>query len=73
MCLSTAPSAFEWNRESHLNAARAPEAAIRSTVESIGYMKLLRVYPVEEAGFASLDWTEAGMEAWRDLSRIAVE
>ncbi len=69
--LSTAATPFEWDAKFLQPAATMPEAELRATVAEIDYMKLIRLFPVDGKGFADLDWTGAGLTAWRDLSKVA--
>jgi len=71
--LATAPTPWEWSRtDQHFkNVHTASEDELRGAVASIDYIKLCRFYPVDDASFPSLDWTVAGIDAWRNFSRIA--
>ncbi len=73
VCLSTAKTPFEWDVELLKRAQDMPEEDIRTTVGTLEYVKLIRIYPVQDESFVSLDWTAAGLAAWRDLSKAALD
>ena len=73
--LAIAPTPWEWawNDECFKNVADTPDKELAAAVEEIEYIKLVRFFPVEDARFASLDWAEAGVKAWRDFSSVGVK
>ncbi|MFQ5451056.1 MAG: hypothetical protein ACE5E9_10535 [Nitrospinaceae bacterium] len=70
--LAAAPTPWEWSRseENFKNVGQTSSTELRQTVQSIGYIKLCRFYPLEEESFFSLDWVSAGIQTWRVFSSI---
>lgn len=64
------PTPWEWGVESFSPIADLPKEEIRRLVKTHGYIKVGRIYPLSAPGFHRLDWTSAGLDAWRILSGI---
>ena len=73
--LAAAPTPWEWSRtdQNFKKIHDTSEDELRQIIETIEYIKVVRFFPVSEISFASLDWVETGIFAWKDLSKIAEE
>ncbi len=71
--LSITPTPWEWvwNDRNFKKIHAASGEELQSLIETIGYIKIIRFFPMSDPAFISLNWLEAGITAWRDLSSIA--
>lgn len=70
--LAAAPTPWEWSL-SDANFKKVNETSgeeLQRIIETISYIKLIRIYPMDNESFAKMDWVTAGVTAWRDLSKI---
>lgn len=73
--LAISPTPWEWNLDGQ-NYKKIDDLSgdeIQSLIETIEHIKIIRVFPMNEPSFKSLNWVEAGIAAWKDLSSIAEE
>ena len=66
--VSTAPTPWEW--ESFQKLPDFSQEELGTLVEKIQHLKIGRIFPMNEPHFSSLDWTRAGIETWRTVSRV---
>lgn len=73
--LATAPTPWEWGwtDENFTNIHSATEGKLKQLIETIGYIKVIRIIPMSDPSFASLNWVTEGITAWKDLSNIVEE
>jgi len=73
--LATTPTPWEWSwtDENFKKIHTASAEELQSLIETIGYIKIIRFFPMSDPVFKSLNWVEAGITAWRDLSSLAEE
>ncbi len=73
--LSTAPTPWEWSLENNnfKKVEDLAEGEIQSLIETVDYIKVIRIFPMNDPSFNSLNWVEAGITAWKDLSSITTE
>jgi hypothetical protein len=71
--LATTPTPWEWIRtdQNFKRISEAEEGQLKSIIESINHIKVMRFFPIDDPSFASLDWTAKGISAWKDLSSLA--
>ena len=71
--LATTPTPWEWTWSDRnfkkIHATSGEE--LQSLIETIGYIKIIRFFPMSDPAFIALNWLEAGITAWKDLSSIA--
>jgi len=68
--MSTWATPWEWDEEQFMPVSSAPKEEITCLVNDHAYIKIGRVHSLSDPHFANLDWTAAGMDAWRVLSGI---
>ena len=70
--LSVAPNPWEWEQgdENFKSVQQTSGEELRKNIENIDYIKVIRFYPLNDETFPSLNWVEAGISTWRDLSKI---
>jgi hypothetical protein len=73
--LATTPTPWEWSldEQNFKKIDDLLDEEIQSLIETIEYIKIIRIFPMNEPSFKSLNWVEAGITAWKDLSSIATE
>lgn len=64
------PWEWGWTEENFKSLAAAPEEEVRQIITSIQYIKLCRFYPLNDPAFASLDWTAAGLNVYREMTGL---
>lgn len=69
--LSLSPTPWEWHDSFFTPISNQREWSDK--IDHLDYMKILRVYPVADDSFHSLDWTHAGINFWRDMTSITLE
>ncbi len=73
--LATAPTPWEWSRtdQNFLKVHSAADDELQKIIETVGYIKVIRFFPMSDPSFASLNWVAEGITAWKDLSSIVEE
>ena len=73
--LSQYASPWEWEfDEKHfLKISELSSNEIQETVDRLQYLKLMRFYPVSEKSFPELNWTQAGLQSFRDMIYLILE
>jgi hypothetical protein len=71
--LATTPTPWEWSldEKNFKKIDDLPDEEIQRLIKTIEYIKIIRIYSMKEPSFKSLNWVEAGITAWKDLSSIA--
>ncbi len=72
--VSLAPNPFEWELKEE-NFSRVGEGnpeELKQTILTLDYLKIIRVCPIAGETFANLDWTQAGLQFWRDLFPVTL-
>ncbi len=71
---SLAPNPFEWeiNEENFSLAGNKTTEKLKQTILTLGYLKIIRVYPVTDGSFMTLDWSQAGIQFWKDFESVTL-
>lgn len=71
--LAATPTPWEWSltEQNYKKVSDASEEELKTIIETIEHIKLIRIYPMDAESFAELDWVTAGISTWKDLSKIA--
>jgi len=71
--LSATPTPWEWSwtDQNFQKVHSAADRVLQDIIEGVGYIKVIRFFPINDPLFASLDWVEKGITAWKDLSSLA--
>ncbi|MGV7220757.1 MAG: hypothetical protein ACQ9MH_04440 [Nitrospinales bacterium] len=64
------PWEWEWTDENFKAISITPEEEIRQVVNTIQYLKLCRFYPLNDSGFAELDWISAGLKEYNHMTKL---
>jgi len=70
--LSLAPTPWEWREKYFTPVGNISEQEWSDKIELVDYMKIMRFYPTADASFKELDWTQAGIKFWRDITPISL-
>ena len=67
-----APDPWEWEiiDENFVLASQLETEGLQKIVCSLGYLKIIRVFSVKSQNFKTLDWSEAGIQFWKDLAPL---
>lgn len=66
-CVSETPWDWGLDKESHLKPGQATPSEITNHCNQKGFIKLLKVFPMHQPEFPSLDWSFAGLQAYRQM------
>lgn len=69
----TSPWEWEFSGDQFLKVSELSENEIQEVVDRLQYVKLMRFYPVSEKSFPELNWTEVGIQSFRDLVHLVLE
>jgi hypothetical protein len=72
--LSLSPTPWEWRMENEffIPVNSLSEQEWSEKIKLLDYMKIMRVYDVADDSFKELDWVQAGIKFWRDMTPITL-
>jgi hypothetical protein len=72
--VSLAPNPWEWeiNKTNFSLINHISPDGLRKTILELDYLKVIRVYPVKDEKFMTLNWTQSGLQFWRDLTPVTL-
>ena len=68
--LSLAPTPWEW-RDKYFTPVHNQQDW-PDKIDHLDYIKILRIYSIADDSFKDLDWTQAGINFWRDMTPISL-
>ena len=70
--VSIASDPWEWEiiDENFVLASQLETEGLQKIVCSLDYLKIIRVFSVKSQNFKTLDWSEAGVQFWKDLAPL---
>ena len=70
--VSLAPDPWEWEiiDENFLLVSQLETEGLQKIISPLGYLKIIRVFPVKNQNFKTLDWSKAGVQFWKDLAPL---
>jgi hypothetical protein len=73
--LSQHASPWEWEFSEALfsKVSELSENEIQEVADRLQYLKLMRFFPVSDASFPEFDWSQAGVQSFRDLVHLVLE
>ncbi len=73
--LSQHTSPWEWEfSETHFaKVSELSKNEIQEAADRLQYLKLMRFFPVSDKSFSELNWTQAGVQSFRDLIHLILE
>ena len=69
----TSPWEWEFSEAQFLKVSDLSENEIQEVADRLQYLKLMRFYPVSEKSFPELNWTQTGLQSFRDLVYLVLE
>ena len=72
--VSLTANPFEWElNETNFSLVSESNAEnLKKTILGLGYMKIIRVFPVIDDQFVTLNWGQAGVQFWKDSTRVTL-
>ena len=72
--ISIAPDPWEWEiiDENFLLASQLETEGLQKIILPLGYLKIIRVFPVKNKNFKALDWPQEGVQFWTDLVPLLI-
>jgi hypothetical protein len=70
--LSHTSTPWEWRLGQQYFIPVSDQQAWAEKSNLLDYMKIMRFYSIDDASFKELDWTEAGVKFWRDMSPVCL-
>ena len=72
--VSIAPDPWEWEiiDENFLLAPQLEIEAQKKIISPLGYLKIIRVFPVKNQNFKTLNWSQEGVQFWTDLVPLLI-
>ena len=73
--VSLAANPFEWElNETNFSLVSESNAEnLQKTILGLGYLKIIRVFPVIDEQFATLNWEQAGVQFWKDSTWVTLK
>ncbi len=68
---STAQTPWEWDMESCKKTQETKDDTIEEIISRIQYLKLCRVFPLDDPRFIQLDWAKEGATSFKILAEVA--
>jgi hypothetical protein len=71
---SLASNPWEWeiNENNFSLAHQCTINALQKKIIELGYLKIIRVFPVTNEKFATLNWIQVGIQFWKDLTPVTL-
>ena len=72
-CLAPNPWEWELNEKNYSLVSKVNAEEFQKTILELGYLKLMRVVTVTDEKFMSLNWTQTGIQFWKDLASVTMD
>jgi hypothetical protein len=69
----TSPWEWEFNETLFSKVSELSKSEIQEIADRLQYLKLMRFFPVSDKSFPTLNWTQAGVQSFRDLVHLVLE
>ena len=73
VCLAPNPWEWELNEKNYSLVSKVNAGEFQKTILELGYLKLMRVVTFTDEKFMSLNWTQTGIQFWKDLASITMD
>jgi len=73
VCLAPNPWEWELNEKNYSLVSKVNAEEFQKTILELGYLKLMRVVTVTDEKFMSLNWTQTGIQFWKDLTPVTMD
>ena len=72
-CLAPNPWEWELNEKNYSLVSKSNTKEIQKTILELGYLKLMRVVTFTDGKFITLNWTQTGVQFWKDLAPVTMD
>jgi len=69
----TSPWEWEFSGTHFAKVSELSKNEIQEVADRLQYLKLMRFFPVSDKSFSELNWTQAGVQSFRDLIHLVLE
>ena len=69
----TSPWEWEFSATQFSKVSELSKSEIQEVADRLQYIKLMKFFPVSDYSFPELDWTQAGVQSFRDLVNLVLE
>ena len=69
----TSPWEWEFSETDFTKVSELSKNEIQEVADRLQYLKLMRFFPVSDKSFSELNWTQAGVQSFRDLIHLVLE
>ena len=73
VCLAPNPWEWELNEKNYSLVSKSNTEEFQKTILKLGYLKLMRVVTFTDAKFMALNWTQTGVQFWKDLAPVIMD
>ena len=73
VCLAPNPWEWELTEKNYSLVSKSNTEEIQKTILELGYLKLMRVVTFTDGKFITLNWTQTGVQFWKDLAPITMD
>ena len=72
--VSIAPDPWEWEiiDKNFLLVSHLETEGLQKIISPLGYLKIIRVFPVKNQNFKALNWSQEGVQFWTDLVPLLI-
>ena len=71
--LTTNPFEWELNETNFSLISESNTENLQKTILDLGYLKIIRVFPIIDERFVTLNWGQAGVQFWKDLTWVTLK
>ena len=73
VCLAPTPWEWELNEKNYSLVSKVNAREFQKIILELGYLKVMRVVTVTNESFMSLNWTQTGVQFWKDLAPVIMD
>ena len=73
VCLAPNPWEWELNEKNYSLVSKSNTEEFQKIILELGYLKLMRVVTFTDGKFITLNWTQTGVQFWKDLAPVTMD
>tara|TARA_B100000686_G_scaffold220077_1_gene227158 strand:+ start:417 stop:1061 length:645 start_codon:yes stop_codon:yes gene_type:complete len=73
VCLAPNPWEWELNEKNYSLVSKSNTEEFQKIILKLGYLKLMRVVTFTDEKFMALNWTQTGVQFWKDLAPVLMD
>jgi hypothetical protein len=70
--LSITPTPWEWHQDEKYFIPVSHQQVWAKKLNTLNHMKIMRFHSISDESFKRLDWTQAGVNFWRDMAPVCL-